>query len=91
MYCSRLKGTGDVPAVIDSKWYDVCFIVDVVLFYFAKVSYVVSYYLLLDKLRRLLGICSPLIDWTANFLIGILIGMRALVSGIRNGVPQGAC
>ena len=37
--------------VIVSKWYDVDFIVDVVLFDFAKAFDVVSHHLLLDKLR----------------------------------------
>ena len=50
--------------------------------------------MLSDKLR-LLGICSTLIDWISDFLIGRV--MRVLVSGIRNssmdvrsGVPQGS-
>ena len=68
-------------------------IADVVLFGFAKAFDVVSHHLLLDKLR-LLGICNPLIDWIADFLIGRV--MRVLVSGIhsnfmdvRSSVPQG--
>ena len=46
-----------LKTVLLMKWYDMCFIVDVVLFDFAKAFDVVSHYLLLDKLR-LLGICS---------------------------------
>ena len=73
-----------------SKWYDVGFIVDVVLFDFDKAFNVVSHNLLLHRLR-LLVICIPLIEWIANFLSGRF--MRVLVSGIRrsdirSGVPQ---
>ena len=53
-----------------------------------------SFCLLLEKLR-LLGICSPLIDWLVDFLIDRV--MRVSVSGIcssfmnaRSGVPQGS-
>ena len=53
----------------------------VVLFNFAKDFDIVSHHLLLDKLR-LLCICSPLIDWIADFLIGRV--MRVSVSGIRS-------
>ena len=52
-----------------SKWYDMGFNNDVVLFDFAIAFDVVSHHLLFDKLR-LLGICSPLINWIADFLIG---------------------
>ena len=44
-----------------SKWYNVGYIVDVVLFDFTKPYDVVLHNLLLHKLR-LIGICSPLID-----------------------------
>ena len=53
---------------IVSKWYDVGFIVHIVLFYFVKAFDVISHHLLLDKLR-LLGNFSPLIDWIAEFFI----------------------
>ena len=54
---------------MESKWYDVGFIVDIVLFDFAMALDVVSHHLLLDNLR-LLDIYSPLIDWIADFPIG---------------------
>ena len=60
----------------------ILFIVDVVLFDFAKAFNVVSYHLLLDKLR-LSGTCSPLIDWIADYII-ISRVMRVLISGIRS-------
>ena len=63
-----------------SKWYDVGLIVDVVLFHFAIAFNVVSHHWLLNKLR-LFGICSPFIDWIADFLIGRV--MRVSVPAIR--------
>ena len=44
------------------------FIADVVLFDSANPFNVVSHNLLLDKLR-LLGVCSPYIDWIADILL----------------------
>ena len=55
-----------------SKWYVMGFIIDVVLFDFAKAVDVASYPLLLYQLR-LLGSCNSLIDWIANFLIGCVM------------------
>ena len=77
-----------------SNWYVVGFMVDVVLFDFAKPFNVVSHHLLLDKVR-LLDICSPLIDWIADFLIGCVLkfsvlGVRSSFMDIRSSVPQGS-
>ena len=76
-----------------SKWYDVAFIVDEFLFDFANTYDVVSHHLLFDKLR-LLGICSPLIDWIADFLVGRVVrasvsDIRSSFLNVRSGVPQG--
>ena len=71
-----------------SKCYSAGFIVDVVLF--DKVFDVVSHNLLLDQLR-LLGICSPLIDWIADFLIGRVMRVSGSSGGfmdVKSGVPQ---
>ena len=60
------------------------FIIDTVLFDFAKAFDVVSQHLLLDELR-LLGIYSPLTDWIADFRIGRVMrvsGIRIVISGI---------
>ena len=53
--------------------------VDVDLFAFSKVIDVISHHMLSAKLR-LLGICSPLTDWIADFLTCRV--MRVSVSGI---------
>ena len=66
-----------------SKWYDVGFIVYVVLFDFVEASNIVSHHLLLDMFR-LLGICSPFIDWIVDFLVGI----RSSFMDVRSGSPQ---
>ena len=61
--------------------YAIFSIVDVVMFDFAEAFDVVSHHLLLDKFGSL-GVCSPLLDWTADFRIGHV--MRISVSGIRS-------
>ena len=68
-----------------STWYDVGFIVDVVLFDFTKAFDIVSHYLLLE-----LGICSPLIDWIADFLIDCVMRVSCIRNSfvnVRSGVP----
>ena len=75
-----------------SKWYDVGFIVDAVLFDFAKAFDVVSYHMLCRS--RLLGIYSSLIDCIADFLIGCITkvsGIRSSFMDISSGVPQVHC
>ena len=57
------------------------FIVDIVLFDFAKTFNVFSHYFWLDELR-LLDICSPLTDSIVDFLIGRV--MRVSVTNIRS-------
>ena len=55
---------------------------------------VVSHNLLLDKLR-LLGICSPLTDWIADFLIGRVMSVSVsdtrIFMDVSSGGPQGTC
>ena len=72
----------------------VSFLMYVGLFDFTQAIDVVSHHLLLDKLR-LLDICSLLIDWIVDFLIGLV--MRVSVSiirsnfmDVRSDVPQGS-
>ena len=75
-----------------SKWYDMGFIVDVVLFDFANALDVVSHHFLKYKLR-LLGIYSPLIDWIANFLVCRVMRVSVIRSSLMvvgSGDPQGS-
>ena len=71
--------------------YDLGFIVDIVLFEFAKTFNVVSHHLLLDKLN-LLGICSPLIDSIADFIIGHVMRISDVCSSLFcNSFHRGSC
>ena len=71
-----------------SNWYDVCSIVDVVLFGFVKAFDIVSPNLLLDKLR-LLGICIG--NLITDFLIDrVYLRIRNSFMDIRSSVPLGS-
>ena len=67
--------------------YNVRFIVEIVLFDFAKAFDVISYHLLLGK-SRLFGIWNPLIDWIEDFLIGRVMRVSGISDfmDVRSGV-----
>jgi len=77
-----------------SHWYDLGYVVDVILFDFLKAFDVVPHSVLIAKLR-LIGVGGALLQWISDFLRGRQ--MRVSVSGtssesrqVKSGVPQGS-
>ena len=77
-----------------SKWLDEDYVVDLILFDFAKAFDVVSHSMLINKLECL-GVGGLLLSWITNFLTGRVMnvsvgGISSSFRDVVSGVPQGS-
>ena len=77
-----------------SKWYDMGYTVDVILFDFSKAFDKVSHVILIRKLY-LIGVRGRLLSWLSSFLQGrqmsvCVSGVRSSCRDVVSGVPQGS-